>query len=73
MKSDFPLRFINGVFYEFQDVKDYGDESFIIPLLDLPKPLYPLKYPTVNLMKLNQNILWRNFTNSLTLVNSEFQ
>ena len=73
MKPDFPLRFINSVFYEFQVVKYYGDESFIIPLLDLPKLLYPLKYPTVNVMKLNQNILWRNFTNSLSLVNSELQ
>ena len=57
MKPDFPLRFINSVFYEFQFVKYYGDESFIIPLLDLPKVLHPLKYPTVNVMKLNQNIL----------------
>ena len=30
MKTDFPLRFINGVVNEFQKGKDCGDESFII-------------------------------------------
>ena len=31
MKFDYPLRFINSVFNEFQKGKNHGGESFIIP------------------------------------------
>ena len=58
MKVDYPLRFINSVVNEFQKGKECGDESFIIPtsLFKLQNLSYSLKYPTVNRMKLNQNI-----------------
>ena len=40
MKVDYPLRFINSVVSEFQKGKEYGDESFIIPvnLSEIAKP-----------------------------------
>ena len=58
MKADYPLCFINSVVNEFQKGKECGDESFIIPtsLFKLQNLSYSLKYPTVNRMKLNQNI-----------------
>ena len=31
MKVDYPLRFINSVFNEFQKGKNHGGESFITP------------------------------------------
>ena len=66
MKADYPLRFINSVVNEFQKGKECGDENFIIYYNFIIS--YSLKYPTVNWMKLNQNIFWRNFTNSPTIV-----
>ena len=35
MTSDYPLRFINMVINEFQEGKDHGDKSFIIPSISL--------------------------------------
>ena len=58
MKGEYPLLFINNVVKEFQKGKECGGESFIIPpsLFEIRKLLIPIEYPTVNLMKLNQNI-----------------
>ena len=69
MKAAYPLHFINSVVNEFKKGRECGDESFIIaPCLKLQNLSYSLKYPTVNWMKLNQNIFWGNFTNSGTTV-----
>ena len=58
MKANYPLRFINSIVNEFQKGKECGDESLIIQLVcwKLQKLSYSMKYPTVNLIKLNQNI-----------------
>ena len=58
MKADYSFSFINIVINAFQNGKDHRDESFIIPpeLLGLSKLSLPLKWPTVNSIKLNQNI-----------------
>ena len=73
-KTNYILCFNNSVVNEFQKGKECRDESFIIPtsLFELQNFSYSLKYPTVNWMKLNQNIFWINFTNSPTIV-SEWQ
>ena len=73
--ADDPLRFINSVVNEFQKWEECGDESFIIrpSLFEITKNYYihhGVKWRSVNPTKLNQNIFWRNFTNSLT-INSE--
>ena len=61
MKADNALRFINSVVNEFQNGSECGDESFIIPHLKSQNLSYSLIYSTVNWMKFNQNIFWRNF------------
>ena len=57
-KANYILCFNNTVVNEFQKGKECRDESFIIPtsLFELQNFSYSLKYPTVNWMKLNQNI-----------------
>ena len=44
MKADYPLPFIKSVANEFQNGKECGDESFIIPtsLFETAKPLIKL-------------------------------
>ena len=71
MEADYALHFINRVVHDFQKDKECGDEFHQI-CLKLQKLSYPLKDPIVNSMKLNQNIFWRNFTNSQKIV-SELQ
>ena len=70
MKDDYSLRFISSVVNEFQKAKECEDESFIVPpsLFEITNLSYLLKSPTVNWLKLNQNIFWRNFTSLLTIV-----
>ena len=71
MKADYPLRFINSVVNEFEKGKEFGDENFIVAtsLFEIAKLLLRfVEYHTVNWTKLNENILWRNFINSLTIL-----
>ena len=71
MKADYPLSLTNSVDNELQNSKNHGDETFIIPpdLFRITKPFnYPLKYPTVNSVKLKQNIFSRNFANFLLMI-----
>lgn len=67
-KVDYPLRLINNAVNELQEGKECGHESF----LKFQNLSYSLKYPIVNLLKLNQNVFWRNFAISQTMV-SELQ
>ena len=54
MKADFQLRFINSAVNEFENGKECGDESFVIPssLLGITKPFISIK---ISFCKLDEN------------------
>ena len=63
MKADYPLRFINSVLNEFQNGKECGDESFIIPtsLFEIAKPLIFVEIPYRELNEIKSKHFLKKF------------
>ena len=63
MKADYPLRFINSVLNEFQNGKECGDESFIIPtsLFEIVKPLIFVEIPYCELNEIKSKHFLKKF------------
>ena len=59
MKADCPLSFINSVVNEFQNGKEYGDESFIIPtsLFEIAKSFMFVEISHCELNEIKSKIL----------------
>lgn len=70
MKTDYLLCFINRVIYEFQNSKDHGQESFIIPpdYFGTTNTFISIEIFYFKLNELNQIIFKKRFTKLLMMV-----
>ena len=63
MKADYSLRFINSIINEFQNGKDHGDESFIIPpdSFGISKPFISVEIPYCELNEIKPKYFLKKF------------
>ena len=63
MNADYQLRFTSSVVNEFQKGKEYGDESFIIPLslFEIRKPVIFVEILYCKLNEINSNHFLKKF------------
>ena len=63
MKADYPLRFINSVVTKFQQGKECGEESFIIPtsLFEIAKSLIFVEVPYCELNEVKSKHFFKKF------------